>query len=153
MTNPRRLTISTYTDWYSIANATEYTVKQESHCLHQYISKSIENDYDPAELLIYSQRKCSGEALGKALHPNFMQVVCNFHNVAISSAQFLGRICAVYRLGCHIHWFMYLRGDTDRAQSPLGKKDFLFIIPSLPTEVTALSSNYQLDHKQTSLIL
>lgn len=84
MTNPRRLTISTYTDWYSVANATEYTVKQESHCLHQ----SIENDYDPAELLIYSQRKCSGEALGKALHPNFMQVVCHFHNVAISSAQF-----------------------------------------------------------------
>lgn len=37
--------------------------------------------------------------------------------------------------------------------SALGKKDFLFIIPLHPTEVTALSSNYQLDHKQTRALL
>lgn len=98
MTNPQRWTISTYTDWYSIANAAEYSFKQESHCLYKSFSKSIENDYDPGELQIYalaystSQRKCNREALGKASHPNFMQVMCNFHNIPISSAQFLSRI-------------------------------------------------------------
>lgn len=69
--------------------------------------------------------------LALTLHPKFMEVLWNFHNIHTSSTHFFLSnpfswcFISVYGADCtSIRWFMYPGGDMDWAQSSLYKNIF-----------------------------